>query len=361
MVQARIAGIQAQMGAFAGAAGGTLGVASPASGTTSAGATASGEDFAGAMQAALGSAGTASGASAASTAGTAGTSPGTRGADGADLVSAARRYVGVPYRWGGTDPATGLDCSGLVQRAMADVGVEVPRTSAQQSRIGQPVASLAQARPGDLVYLRNPDHIGIYVGDGKMLHAPRSGEVVKISKVWETPAAIRRVLPADGAAAGVTGAAGPSAPTGAAGTTGGSAAAGRAAALALGAPSELAGLFGAAEARIGLPTGLLSAVARAESGFRTGATSPAGAVGLMQIMPGTARELGVDPRNPAQAVDGAARLLRSHLDRFGSTPLALAAYNAGPGAVSRHGGIPPYTETQNYVRRVTGFLAGGTR
>jgi peptidoglycan DL-endopeptidase CwlO len=354
-VQARIAGIQAQMGAFTGAAGGTLGVASPASGTTSAAATASGEDFAGAMQAALGAAG----ASGASTAPTAGASRG--GADGADLVEAARRYVGVPYRWGGTDPATGLDCSGLVQRAMADVGVEVPRTSAQQSRIGQPVASLAQARPGDLVYLRNPDHIGIYVGDGKMLHAPRSGDVVKVSKVWETPAAIRRVLPADGAAAGVTGAAGSSAPTGAGGATSGSAAAGRAAALALGAPSDLAGLFGAAEARNGLPTGLLSSVARAESGFRTGATSPAGAVGLMQIMPGTARELGVDPRNPAQAVDGAARLLRSHLDRFGSTPLALAAYNAGPGAVSRHGGIPPYPETQNYVRRVTGFLAGGTR
>ena len=88
------------------------------------------------------------------------------------------------------------------------------------------------------------------------------------------------------------------------------------------------------------------------------AVSLAGAVGLMQLMPATARGLGVDPRNPAQAIDGAARLLKNHLDTFGSTSLALAAYNAGPGAVQRYGGVPPYRETQQYVQRVIGFMGG---
>ncbi|GAB2693928.1 lytic transglycosylase domain-containing protein [Thalassiella azotivora] len=119
-------------------------------------------------------------------------------------------------------------------------------------------------------------------------------------------------------------------------------------------------LFARETAEHGLPPGLLAAVAQVESGGRPDAVSHAGAIGLMQIMPGTARGLGVDPRDPTQAVDGAARLLAEHLDRFGSLELALAAYNAGPGAVRKHDGVPPYRETQNYVRKVTALLAGGT-
>jgi soluble lytic murein transglycosylase-like protein len=112
-------------------------------------------------------------------------------------------------------------------------------------------------------------------------------------------------------------------------------------------------LFDAAGAAHGVDPALLAAVARVESGLDPTAVSPAGARGLMQLMPSTAAGLGVDdPFDPAQAVDGAARLLRSHLDRFGSLELALAAYNAGAGAVARYGGIPPYPETQAYVRRV---------
>ena len=76
----------------------------------------------------------------------------------------------------------------------------------------------------------------------------------------------------------------------------------------------------------------------------------------MQFMPATAAGMGIDPTDPAQAIDGAAKYLRTQLDRFGSVDLALAAYNAGPGAVQRAGGIPPYAETRNYVTKILGLL-----
>ncbi|HEY0508636.1 MAG TPA: lytic transglycosylase domain-containing protein, partial [Blastococcus sp.] len=98
--------------------------------------------------------------------------------------------------------------------------------------------------------------------------------------------------------------------------------------------------------------------ANQESGFDSQAVSPAGAQGLMQFMPSTAAGLGVNPLDPNSAIDGAARYLSSLKKQFGSTDLALAAYNAGPGTVSRYGGIPPYSETQNYVRSVMSKAEG---
>jgi peptidoglycan DL-endopeptidase CwlO len=262
---------------------------------------------------------------------------------GADVVAEARKYLGVPYVWGGTDPQKGLDCSGLVQLVYKNLGVDLPRVSRDQAREGTAVPSLDEAQPGDLLAFGSPvHHIAIYAGGGQMIEAPRPGLDVRVTDVYETPTAIRRVLDPASAAptSALLGAGGLGAPSG-------------------GAVSGVpyADLFNQAGLEHQVDARLLAAVARQESGFDPSAVSPAGAQGMMQLMPGTAAGLGVtDSFNPAQAVDGAARLLSQLLDRFGSTPLALAAYNAGPGAVMRYDGVPPYPETQNYVRSVMAML-----
>lgn len=105
-------------------------------------------------------------------------------------------------------------------------------------------------------------------------------------------------------------------------------------------------------AKYGVDEDLVHAVMQAESDYDPKCHSSAGAMGLMQIMPETAKAYGVDPWDPAQNIEGGVRELREKLDRWGQVDLALAAYNAGSGAVQRYHGIPPYRETQAYVKRV---------
>jgi len=111
----------------------------------------------------------------------------------------------------------------------------------------------------------------------------------------------------------------------------------------------------AAADKHGIPQDLFLRLVNQESRWNPKAVSHAGAIGLAQLMPGTAALLRVDPRNPAQNLDGGARYLKLQYEEFGTWRLALAAYNAGPGAVKKYGGIPPYRETKNYVRIIAGL------
>jgi cell wall-associated NlpC family hydrolase len=120
-------------------------------------------------------------------------------------VDLAQQHLGVPYVWGGESPS-GFDCSGLLQYVYGQLGVDLPRVAADQARAGHPVASLADAVPGDLVAFGEPvDHIGIYAGNGLMVVAPKTGDVVKVQEIYREPTAIRRVMPAAPGQAGLAG------------------------------------------------------------------------------------------------------------------------------------------------------------
>ncbi len=123
---------------------------------------------------------------------------------------------------------------------------------------------------------------------------------------------------------------------------------------------DMDAIFEEAAAKFQISPQLLKSVAKAESNFNPNAVSHAGAMGVMQLMPGTAKNLGVtDAFDARQNIMGGAKYLKENLDRFGgNVELALAAYNAGPGAVQKYGGIPPYKETQNYVKKVTSYMGG---
>jgi soluble lytic murein transglycosylase-like protein len=110
----------------------------------------------------------------------------------------------------------------------------------------------------------------------------------------------------------------------------------------------------AAARKHGIPEDLFLRLVQQESGWNPGAVSPKGATGLAQLMPGTAAHLGVDPTDPEENLEGGARYLAMMFDRFGSWRLALAAYNAGPQAVEKYGGVPPFDETKGYVAAILG-------
>ncbi|WP_104164705.1 C40 family peptidase [Cryobacterium sp. N22] len=175
----------------AGGTGATSVTAGSAAGST-AGSSASATSFADALAAATGTTATATGAAGS-------------GATGAGVVAAAEKYLGVPYVFGGED-STGMDCSGLVQRVYADLGIEVPRLVSGQMTIGTEVASLAEAKPGDLIVTGGGDHILIYAGNNQVIHAPYEGRTVsKVDAYMDDSeiTTIRRVIPDQATTAGV--------------------------------------------------------------------------------------------------------------------------------------------------------------
>ena len=126
------------------------------------------------------------------------------GVTGTDVATAAQKYLGVPYVFGGED-ATGMDCSGLVQRVFADMGVDVPRLVSGQMAIGTEVGSLADARPGDLIVTGGGGHISIYAGNNKVIHAPYPGRDVSLVDTFMTDAdidTIRRVVASESSSVG---------------------------------------------------------------------------------------------------------------------------------------------------------------
>ncbi|WP_105033926.1 C40 family peptidase [Cryobacterium aureum] len=161
---------------------------------TTAAASASADSFAATLAAALGTSGT-TGTSASGSA---------NGTTGTDVVASAEKYLGVPYVFGGED-SSGMDCSGLVQTVYADIGIELPRLVSGQMKMGTEVGSLAEAQPGDLIVTGGGDHILIYAGDNKVIHAPYPGRTVCLREAYMTDAditTIRRIIPTNTQATG---------------------------------------------------------------------------------------------------------------------------------------------------------------
>jgi peptidoglycan DL-endopeptidase CwlO len=267
------------------------------------------------------------------------------GVSGQDVVNEASRFEGTPYVWGGTSPQ-GFDCSGLTQYVYAQLGVQLPRTSEMQATAGSPVSSLAAAQPGDLVFFAgsdgtasSPGHVGIYIGNGQMIDAPHTGSAVEVQSVSSAGpvVAIRRVLPSNASGTPPSG----TTPSGTSAVMGN-----------VTVPAQYVSTIEQAAASNGIPASLLAALLSHESRFEPNVVSSAGAEGIAQFMPATAAGMGINPDDPTEAINAAAKLLGSYTNQFGSYADALAAYDAGASAVERYGGIPPYAETQAYVPAV---------
>lgn len=130
----------------------------------------------------------------------AGAVPGTGGPppSAGKIGESAAKYIGLPYIWGGNDPAVGLDCSSFVQNVYRDLGYELPRVTWDQMKQGTAVPSMAEAKPGDLLFSFNGGHVALYLGNGKAIDAPQPGKTIQVRDAWETDAnvtAIRRILP----------------------------------------------------------------------------------------------------------------------------------------------------------------------
>lgn len=272
--------------------------------------------------------------------------------DGGDIVAQAKNYLGVPYVFGGED-RSGMDCSGLVQRVLADLGIDAPRVVQDQADIGVEVPSLADAQPGDLIVTKGEGHIVIYAGDGMVIHAPSPGKHVELRNNWLKDgdiATIRRVVPPPGeAVATVAGTGGASFTAGAVASSGASAVASALASLASaapGAPLSAAALVGQPSAA---RTALSALSSMASSGAAVGAdTAPTAPLLAAAVAPtaGTATPVAAAPQTaaaPASAPPALAPQLTapiSSLVRSGdgqhTLTLRVSPEDLGPVTVKAH-------------------------
>lgn len=188
----RIEEIRSTLSQLSGAA-----TAAPAGSAATAVTAGSEAEFASTLSALTGAAGTTTAAAVSGASGGAGTAG---SATDGKVLDAIQKYLGLPYIWGGNDPAQGLDCSSFVQNVYKDLGYTLPRVTWDQMNSGTQVASLAQAQPGDLLFSHDGGHVAIYLGNGKVVDAPQPGQTIQIRDAWETDAnltTIRRILPTE--------------------------------------------------------------------------------------------------------------------------------------------------------------------
>lgn len=280
------------------------------------------------------------------------------------LLDRARQFLGQ-------QAYIGL-CQAFVEKATKGrEGIYTSAIDAWKRQQDKARTNLADIRPGDAVYFA-PDssnggygHTGVYAGNGQFISATYNGikQVNLNDWVKSTGQRLLGFIPGDdrtdfstpndqnlgwmqqkaqefAKAPAVEGSA-VSSPSFVEGT-----------------PDWVQPIINKASKKYNIPPVLLSALLKKESGFDPNAKSPVGAQGIAQFMPDTAKELGIDPNDPEQAIEGAAKYLRLQWDKFGKPELALAAYNSGAGNVQNFGGIPPFKETKNYVKGIMD-LAGG--
>ncbi|BAO04879.1 uncharacterized protein CBO05P1_160 [Clostridium botulinum B str. Osaka05] len=254
---------------------------------------------------------------------------------GQQVVANAQQYLGRPYKWGGSSPSENFDCSGLVQYVYKQVGIGLNRTTYDQIKQGTPV-SKNQLQVGDAIFFgspSNPHHVGLYMGNGQYIHAPKTGDVIKVSNLNSRSDYLtaRRYASGGGAVSRTTSS---------------------------NYSGKYASFINEASRAYGVPASLIAAIAKAESDFQNLPANSSGATGIMQLVPSTARELGVrDIHDPRQNIMGGTKEIAKLLKKYnGNLDLALAGYNAGIGKVAQAGGVPSYTK--GYISKVKKYMKG---